>query len=140
MVPFRPQPVFFRTFQNALNIAKQNNVKITLVKVVSYPAGIGLGESLIMDAVSREYDLYKFDKVLVDLQKEAMGAEINLEVHVMDLRLSPAKEFVDFATRNNVDLMVVGSISDKTWTKHFTSDISQEIMDLNPPCSVILVE
>jgi len=140
MVPFRPQPVFFRTFQNALNIAKQNNAKITLVKVVSYPAGIGLGESLIMDAVSREYDLYKFDKVLVDLQKEAMGAEINLEVHVMDLRLSPAKEFVDFATRNNVDLMVVGSISDKTWTKHFTSDISQEIMDLNPPCSVILVE
>ena len=74
MVPFRPQPIFFKAFQNALNIAKQNNAKITLVKVVSYPAGIGLGESLIMDAVSREYDLYKFDKIFTELQKESMIA------------------------------------------------------------------
>ena len=140
MVPYRPQEVFFRAFQNALNIAKQNNSKITLVKVISYPAGIGLGESIIMDAVSREYDLYKFDKILPELQKESMMAKIELDTHVMDLRLSPAKAFVEFASQNNVDLMVVGSISDKTWTKHFTSDISQEIMDLNPPCSVILVE
>ena len=140
MVPFRPQPIFFKAFQNALNIAKQNNAKITLVKVVSYPAGIGLGESLIMDAVIRKYDLYKFDKIFTELQKESMIAGIKLEVHVVDLRLSPAKAFVEFASQNNVDLMVVGSISDKTWTKHFTSDISQDIMDLNPPCSVILIE
>ena len=140
MVPFRPQPVFFRAFQNSLNIAKQNNAKITLVKVINYPAGLGLDVMTSVDMASREYDLYKFDKILSELQKESMIAGIELKIHVMDLRLSPAKAFVDFASQNNVDLMVVGSISDKTWTKHFTSDISQEIMDLNPPCSVILVE
>lgn len=140
MVPYRPSDVFFKAFQNTLNIAKQNDAKITLVKVISYPAGIGLDESLIVDAVSREYDTYKFDQIASELQKEALVAEIKLDIHVLDLRLSPAKAFVDFASKNDVDLMVVGSISDKTWTKHFTSDISQEIMDLNPPCSVILVE
>jgi len=140
MVPYRPSDIFFKAFKNALNIAKQNNAKITLVKVVSYPAGIGFDESLIVDAVSREYEMYKFDNILPDLQKKAMIAEIKLEVHVMDLRLSPVKALVEFASKNDVDLMVVGSIRDKTWTKHFTSDISQEIMDLNPPCSVILVE
>jgi len=140
MVPYRPSDVFFKAFQNTLNIAKQNDAKITLVKVISYPAGIGLDESLIVDAVSRKYDTYKFDQIASELQKEALVAEIKLDIHVLDLRLSPAKAFVDFASKNDVDLMVVGSISDKTWTKHFTSDISQEIMDLNPPCSVILVE
>ena len=140
MVPYRPSDVFFKAFQNALNIAKQNNAKITLVKVINYPAGLGLDVMTSVDMISREYDLYKFDKIFTELQKEAMIAGIKLEVRVMDLRLSPAKAFVEFALRNNVDLMVVGSISDKTWTKHFTSDISQEIMDLNPPCSVILIE
>jgi len=46
------------------NLAKENNAKIALVKMISYPAGIGLGESIIMDAVSRKYDMYKFDKIL----------------------------------------------------------------------------
>lgn len=140
MVPYRPSEVFFRAFKYALKIAKQNDAKITLVKVIRYPAGIGLDESIIADAVSREYDIYEFDKTLSNLQKEAMMAEIKLGVQVIDLRLSPAKAFVEFASQNNVDLMVVGSMMDKGWTRHFTSDISQEIMDLNPPCNVILVE
>jgi len=140
MVPYRPQEVFFKSFQNALNIARQNDAKVTLVKVIRYPAGLGLDVMTAVDAVSREYDMHKFDQIVSELQKEALTAEIKLDIHVMDLRLSPAKAFVEFASKNDVDLMVVGSISDKTWTKHFTSDISQEIMDLNPPCNVILVE
>jgi len=140
MVPYRPDNIFYKAFKNALNIAKQNSAKITLVKAISYPAGIGLDESIIMDMVSREYDMHKFDKILPDLQKEAIIADVKLKIYVIDLRLSPAKAFVDFVSKNDVDLMVMGSIRDKEWTRHFTSDISQEIMDLNPPCSVILVE
>ena len=140
MVPYRPQNVFFRAFQNALNIAKQNDAKVTLVKVINYPAGLGLDVMTAVDAVSREYDMHKFDETASELQKEALIAEIKLDIHVMDMRLSPAKAFVEFASQNNVDLMVVGSIMDRTWTKHFTSDISQEIIDLKPPCNVILVE
>ena len=140
MVPYRPQEVFFKSFHNALNIAKQNDSKITLVKVIHYPAGLGLDVMTAVDTVSREYDMHKFDEIASELQKEALIAEIKLDIHVMDMHLSPAKAFVEFASQNNVDLMVVGSISDKTWTKHLTSDISQDIMDLNPPCSVILVE
>jgi len=110
MVPYRPSEVFFRAFQNALNIAKQNNSKITLVKVISYPAGLGFDMISSVDIVSREYEMYKFDKIQLDLQKEAITTEIKLEVHVMDLRLSPAKAFVEFASQNNVDLMVVGAL------------------------------
>jgi len=78
-----------------------------LVKVVRYPAGIGLGTSIIMDAVSREYDLYKFDKIFPELQKESIIAGIELETHVMDLCLSPAKAFcgVPFSLENKINGM-----------------------------------
>ena len=140
MVPYRPQKVFFRAFQNALNIARQNDAKITLVKVIHYPAGMGLDIMTSVDMVSREYDLLKFEQLSAELQKEAIIANVILDFHIIDMHLSSAKAFVEFASQNDVDLMVMGSIMDRTWTKHFTSDISQEIMDLNPPCSVILVE
>jgi len=140
MIPFRPDDVFYRAFENALNVAKQNNALLSLVKVVPYPAGIGMDMTLVMDMVSREYDLHNFDKILPNLQKDAIVVKVKLNVHVLDLRLSPAKAFVEFASKNNVDLMVIGSITYKGWNKHFDSDISEEIMFLNPPCNVILVE
>ena len=44
MVPYRPNDVFYRAFKTALSIAKQNNSLLSLVKVISYPAGIGMDE------------------------------------------------------------------------------------------------
>jgi len=140
MIPFRPDDIFYRAFKNALNVAKQNNALLSLVKVVSYPTGIGMDMSIVIDMVSREYDLYQFDKILPNLKKDAIVAKVKLNVHVLDLRLSPAKAFVEFVSKNNVDLMVLGSITSKGWNKHFDSDISEEIMFLNPQCNVILVE
>ncbi len=140
MVPYRPDDVFFRAFQNALNIAKQNNSLLSLVKVISYPAGIGMDELLVADLVSREYDLDEFDKMLPRLKQEANSAQVKLEVHILDMRLSPANAFVKFASNHEVELMVVGSIAKKGWNKHLCLDISDEIMDLNPACNVILVE
>lgn len=140
MMPYRPDDVFYRAFQSALNIAKQNNSLLSLVKVISYPAGIGMDESLMVDLVSREYDMYQFDKTLPRLQKEASSVNVKLDVHVLDMRLSPAKAFVKFASNHDVELMVVGSIAKKGWKKHLGSDISDEIMNLNPSCNVILVE
>jgi nucleotide-binding universal stress UspA family protein len=140
MVPFRPDDIFNRAFENALNIAKQNNALLSLVKAINYPAGIGMDESLMVDLVSREYDMYQFDKILPRLQQEANAAKVKLNVHVLDMHLSPAKAFVEFASKNEVELMVVGSIAKKGWAKHLGSDISDEIMDLHPSCNVILVE
>ena len=140
MIPFRPDEIFYRSFENALNIAKQNNAVLSLVKVIHYPAGMGLDTFLVMDMVSREYDLSKFDKIVTNLQKDAITAKVKLDVHVIDMHLSPAKAFVEFAAKNDVDLMVIGKITSKGWNKHFGSDISEEIIDLNPPCNVILVE
>ncbi|MCV0409638.1 universal stress protein [Nitrosopumilus sp.] len=140
MIPFRPDGVFYRAFESALNVAKQNNALLSLVKVIHYPAGIGLDTFLVMDMVSREYDLSKFDKIVTNLQKNAITAKVKLDVHVLDMHLSPAKAFVEFASKNNVDLMVVGSPARKGWKKHLGSDMSDEIMALNPLCNVILVE
>lgn len=140
MIPYRPYDIFYRAFQSALNIAKQNNSLLSLVKVISYPAGIGMDESLMVDLVSREYDMYKFDKILPRLEKEASSTNVKLDVHILDMQLSPAKAFVKFASDHDVELMVVGSIAKKGWTKHLDSDISDEIIDLNPSCNVILVE
>ena len=115
MVPYRSDDVFYRAFQSALNIAKQNNSVLSLVKVISYPAGIGMDESLMVDLVSREYDMYQFDKILPRLQKEASSAKVRLDVHVLDMHLSPSKAFVKFASNRAVELMVVGSIAKKGW-------------------------
>lgn len=140
MVPYRPDDVFYRAFQSALNIARQNSSLLSLVKVISYPVGIGMDESLMVDWVSREYDVHQFDKILPRLKQEANTAQVKLDVHVLDMCLSPAKAFVKFASNHDVELMVIGSIAKKGWTKHISSDISDEIMDLNPSCSIVLVE
>ena len=140
MVPYRPDDVFYRAFESALNIAKQNNSLLSLVKVISYPAGIGMDESLMVDLVSREYDMHQFDKILPQLEKTTSAAKVKLDVHILDMRLSPANAFVKFASSHDVELMVVGRIAKKGWKKHLDSDISDEIMDLDPPCNVILVE
>ena len=140
MIPFRPDDVFFRAFETALNIARENNALLSLVKVVAYPAGIGIDELMVLDLASREYDMFQFDKILPRLHVDADSAKVKLNVHVLDLQLSPANAFVKFASNHKVELMVVGSIAKKGWNKHLNSDISDEIMDLNPPCNVILVE
>ncbi|AJM93102.1 universal stress protein [Nitrosopumilus piranensis] len=140
MVPFRPSDVFFRAFDEAVTIAKQNNARITVVKVIDYRAGLGIDMMMAADILSRECDLHKFDGILTGLQKQAILSDVNLDVKIMDLHLSPAKAFVDFAYQNDVDMMVMGCIKKKGLTKHFRSDISDEIMDLSPPCNVVLVE
>lgn len=140
MVPFRPSDVFFRAFNHAVNIAKQNNARITVVKVIDYRAGLGIDMMMAADMLSREYDLHKFDVILAGLQKQAILSDVNLDVKIMDLHLSPAKAFVDFAYQNDVDLVVMGRIKKTGWGKHFSSDISDEIMDLSPTCNVVMVE
>lgn len=140
MIPFLPDDIFYRAFENAVNVAKQNNALLSLVKVISYPAGIGMDSSLLIDATMREYDLYKFEKILPKLQNNAETAKVKLDVHVIDMKLSPAKAFVDFASKNDVDLIIMGSVKETGLRKYLDSDISEEIMNFNPPCSVILVE
>ena len=140
MVPYRPDDVFYRTFKTALNIAKENNSLLSLVKVISYPAGIGMDESLVVDLVSREFDMRQFDEILPRLEKEANSVNVKLNVQILDMRLSPAMAFVKFASKHAVELMVTGRVRKKGWSKHLGTDISDEIMDLNPPCNVILVE
>ena len=140
MVPFRPSDVFFKAFDHAVGIAKQNNARMTVVKVIDYRAGLGLDLMMAADMLSREHDLHKFDKIMTELQKQVLQSHVNLDVKIMDLHLSPARAFVDFALNHDVDLMVMGRIKKTGLTKHFSSDISDEIMDLNPSCNVILVE
>ena len=108
--------------------------------MINYPAGIGIDAMMAADMVSREYDLHKFDKVLSVIKGSAINHNVQLDVHVLDMRLSPATAFVDFASKNNVDLMVIGCVKNKGVGSLGGSDISDEIMDLHPPCSVILVE
>lgn len=140
MVPFRPSDVFFRAFDHAIDIAKQDKARVTVVKVIDYRAGLGFDLMMAADILSREHDLHKFDGILTRLQKQAILSDVNLDVKIMDLRLSPAKAFVDFTHQNDVDLMVMGRVKKTGLTKHFSSDISDEIMDLSPPCNVVLVE
>jgi len=68
MIPFRPDDVFYRAFENALNVAKENNAQLSLVKVISYPAGIRMDISMMIDMVTREYDLYNFSNELISFQ------------------------------------------------------------------------
>lgn len=140
MVPFRPSEAFFRAFDEAVNIAKRDKAKITVVKVIDYRAGLGLDVMMAADMLSREHDLHKFENILSGLQRQALQNDVFMDAKIMDLHLSPAKAFVDFVHQNDVDLMVMGRIRKTGLLKHFSSDISDEIMDLSPPCNVMMVE
>lgn len=140
MVPFRPSGVFFKAFDHAINTAKQNNARITVVKVIDYRVGLGIDMMTTIDMLSRENDLNEFDNILAELQKQAVLHSVVMDAKIIDMHLSPAKAFVDFVSQNDVDLMIMGRIKNNGLTKYFGSDISDDVMSLNPPCNVIMVE
>jgi len=140
MIPYYPKEASYRAFKKALDMARQNHAKITLVKTISYTEGMGLDMSVVINAASSEYNIREFGKILPNLQNEATLAKIDLRFEILDTNLHSAEAIVEFASKNDVDIMILGGTVQKGWKKYFTSDVSQEIMDLNPPCSMILVE
>ena len=139
MVPYSPSEAFYRAFKKSLDMAKQNHAKLTLVKTISYPAGMGLDMTVVMNSASSEHTIQEFGKILPNLQNEAFLAKVDFHFEIIDTQSSSANAIVEFASKNNVDLMILSGIQ-KGWKKYLTSDISQEIINLNPPCSVILAE
>ena len=140
MIPYYPTDASYRAFKKALDMAKQNHAKITLVKTISYTEGMGLDMSVVMDAASSEYNIREFGKILPKLQNEATLAKVDLHFEILDTHSSSAEVIVEFVSKNDVDVMILGGTIQKEWKKYFTSDVSQEIRNLNPPCDVILVE
>ncbi len=62
MIPYYLTDASYRAFKKALDMARQNHVKITLVKTISYTEGMGLDMSVVTNAASSEYNIREFGK------------------------------------------------------------------------------
>lgn len=140
LIPFRSADVFFKAFTTALNIARENGAKLTVANVINSPLGVGMDEALIMDVVSREYRRREFYSVLSKLEGLAKDAGVTLDSVVLDGFMPAARTLVNYAAQNAVDMMVIGTVKKVNLKKIIGTDIADEMIDLNPPCSIIIVE
>jgi nucleotide-binding universal stress UspA family protein len=140
LVPYRNESVFRRALAEAIKIAKMNSAKITVLKAITPPVELS-SAPLRADLLIRNYlDSKKFDKISLDILNQAKKEKVPLEIFTMYWSGSKGKTFVEFASKNNVDLMVVGRFRERGLVGFFITDYSQEILDFYPSCEIIFVD
>jgi len=98
-----------RVAARAVEIARQNGARLTLLHVVDYLPPLGFADDLLPSPalLVDEDELIKRGKISLDafINKEKLPPEISRHV----LLGAPKQEIVDFAQAQGVDLIVLGS-------------------------------
>ena len=98
-----------RVAEKAMEIARQNDARFSLLHVVDYLPPLGFADdfmpspALLVD----ENELMKHGKSSLELFAKKENIPVNVPRHVM--LGAPKQEIVDFASRQGVDLIVLGS-------------------------------
>ena len=140
LVPFEISSSSYKAFRTALNIAKENKAKLTVLTVVNSDGKVethGLEHSL-PGMVLAEYDQRRVENEWPKLSKEAQNMNISLKSAVLDDSFA-AKGIVNFAHENKMDLIVMGNGERKVSKDNFQTSVSQEVIGLHPTCQVLVV-
>lgn len=140
LVPFEISSASYKAFRTALDIAKENKAKLTILTIVN---SNGKAETLDFDhslpgMVLAEYDQRRVENEWPKLSKEAQNMNININYAVLDDSFA-AKGIVNFANENKMDLIVMGNGNGKISKDSFQTNVSQEVIGLHPSCQVLVV-
>ncbi|QMU54907.1 MAG: hypothetical protein GKS07_08465 [Nitrosopumilus sp.] len=141
VMPYQSGDIFYRAFKKALIMAKQDHAKITLVKAIHHIEDMGPDMYVVTSATSNGRDVDEFAKILPYLQNEAALVKVDFHFEILDMPMSPAESVTEFALKSQASAIILCKTPQRgLWKKYFTSDITQDIMNLNPSCDVVLVE
>jgi nucleotide-binding universal stress UspA family protein len=140
LVPFEISSASYKAFRTALDIAKENKAKLTVLTVVNSNGKTETHgfEHMLPVMVLAEYDQRRAENEWPKLSKEAQNMNIELNSAVLDESYA-AKGIVNFAQENKMDLIVMGNGDGKVSKDNFQSSVSQEVIGLHPACQVLVV-
>jgi nucleotide-binding universal stress UspA family protein len=114
LVPFDDSVASKSAFDKALDIAKENNAKITVIAILDYVLTGEFDEGLIDGTVQLKTirDQKIVEKQWPQLQKKASEANVELDGRYIGGIMGegiPVGEITNFAIKNKIDLIVTGN-------------------------------
>ncbi|WP_172602177.1 universal stress protein [Candidatus Nitrosocosmicus franklandus] len=122
--------------RKALEIAKTDGYDIIAIHVLYLPLSISISP-LVWEKDYKE-NLKQVHHWLEDIIIETKNYGINVEVQVQQTDSSIVEKIVDFAKKNKVELIVIGSTGKSKITRMLVGSVAQGVMTY-AHCSVLLV-
>jgi len=116
-----------KAVDTAIEFAKMNNAKLYAVYVISYerispayPKDVGWDKALL------DYFREEARGATSYVEKAGEAAGVNVEPVILDG--SPANELVDFAEKNNIDLIVMGTLGKTGLNRFLLGSVAQNVV------------
>lgn len=110
----------------AIDLAKRYGAKLDIIEVIDTAALLSLGIAPIPDNVLRSIQ----DKVKADIEEaEKKAREAGVEAKGLVVEGEPAASIIEYALKNNVDLIVTGSRGLSTIKRIFLGSVSTKILN-----------
>ena len=140
LVPFEISSASYKAFRAALDIAKDDKAKLTVLTVVNSngKSNSGSMEQMLSEMVLDEYDQRRIENEWPKLLKDAQNMNVEFDASVTDSS-HPAEGIVKYAQKNNVDLIIMGNRDKKELKTEYQDSVSQKVIELHPPCQVLIV-
>lgn len=137
LVAFDGSPQAQKAFDTALEMAKGGQevpMEITVLSVVHLVEQIDVLMDLepIINAAKAQYD-----GLLAGLQEKAKSQGLNIATEIVIGH--PAKDIIEFAASNNVDLIIMGQRGKSKIPKWLLGSVSQQVSN-HATCSVMIVK
>lgn len=115
-----------RALNVAIDIAKRYGSKLDIVEVIDTAALLSLGLAPIPENILQTVQ----EKVKADIDEaERKAKEAGVDAKGVIIEGEPAASIVEYATKNNVDLIVTGSRGLSTIKRLFLGSVSTKILN-----------
>lgn len=143
LVPVDGSDQSFSAASFAIEVAKRFNAELRLLHVVTINQSfraIGLYGLSYDDAVKDQVNEARkeVDKWFGKISKEAEEQEIRTSSDIMDTSISVVGEIVDYAEKNNTDLIVMGTKGIGGFTRILVGSVATGVITY-APCPVLVV-
>ena len=138
LVPFDGSSYSMKAFRAALGVAKKHKSKVFVLSCLEKD---NLGAWYIDKRINKQIisDAKKYAKsFLIKLEKTAEESQIPISINVQETK-SIAKEIIDFAESNKINLIIMGSHGQTGFNRLVLGSVSNKVSQLSK-CPVLIMK
>ena len=137
LVPFDGSSFSVKAFNAALDIAKKQNAKISILTCLEKDnLGAWYKDKRINRQIIKDAKKFAMDS-LSKLENTAEKSDILLSVHIIETK-SISKQIVDFANSKKINLIVIGSHGQTGFNRFILGSVSNSVSQL-AKCPVLII-
>ena len=137
LVPFDGSSFSVKAFNAALDIAKKQNAKISILTCLEKDnLGAWYKDKRINRQIIKDAKEFAMDS-LSKLENTAEKSDVLLSVHIIETK-SISKQIVDFANSKKINLIVIGSHGQTGFNRFILGSVSNSVSQL-AKCPVLII-